>query len=90
LNAASARVNDADCLSMLDVAALVSPSASVSSSGMRTAAVVERVEKVSSASSQSSPLACVTTANDVTSTEVGAPSDVRSSCKVSHVAPGSM
>ena len=57
---------------------------------MRTAAVEDWVENVSSALLQSSPLAWVTTANEVTSTELGAASATRTSCTGSQVAPGSM
>ena len=57
---------------------------------MRTAAVEDCVENVSSALVQSSPLAWVTTANEVTSTDDGLRPRPRSSCTGSHVAPGSM
>ena len=89
-NAASARLNEADFRSMICVAARVSPRVSASSSGMRTAAVEDCVENASSAPVQSSPLAWVTTANEVTSTELGAASVTRSSWTGSQVAPGSM
>ncbi len=68
----------------------VSPSVSASSSGIRTASVDDCVENDSSAWPQSSPLVCVTTAYDTTSTRLPSCVLARSSCIGCQVAPGIM
>ena len=88
--ACCARLNDDIRLVITRVAACVSPRVSASSSGMRTDSVVDCVENDSSAPSQSSPLVCVTTANEATSTAFASDVLTRISCIGSHVAPGIM